>query len=466
MYEFSVEQVLDEEFLTKLVKLFRKSDVPRFKYLEKYYMVKNKILKRTMDIGKPNNKLAHGFAKYITNMATSYFCGKPIKYVVRDEGFKDALKDILKDNYIDNLNFELSKEASKKGIAFELLYINEKGSLKSKKCKAEEIIPIYSNSIGEFLECAVRVWTDYDIDGHLIADNAAVYTKKDIWFFKRTNLAAHFEFVNLERHMFEDVPVMIYSNNEEQTADFEDIISLIDAYDKGQSDTSNDMEYFTDAYMWIAGALGGLTNAAADDEDEGQDSAAATLRKNRLLFLDEKGQAGFLTKNINDSANENFKNRIYNNIFFLSQVPNLSDESFSGNLTGVAIKYKLIGLEELAIMKQNNFEAAQKKKIKMITEFINTKMNKNYDPDMVERKYERNFTENIAEMIENATKLENVVSKETQLNMLPNSIVEDAALELEKLMQEEKHTLTFPMVTRQEINDNLTNQEAGEEIEE
>ena len=35
------------------------------------------------------------------------------------------------------------------------------------------------------------------------------------------------------------------------TGDYEDVIPLIDAYDKAQSDTGNDMEYFTDAYLCI-----------------------------------------------------------------------------------------------------------------------------------------------------------------------------------------------------------------------
>lgn len=461
MYKFSTKQVLSETFLTKLVAMFRDNDMIRFDRLEKYYRVKNIILSRTMEKEKPNNRLAHGFAKYISNMATSYFCGKPIKYIVKDEEFKEALNDILEDNYINNLNFELSKEASKKGISFELMYINEEGKLKMKKCAADEVIPVYSNSLGEFLECAVRIWTDFDIDGKLIKDNAAVYTKTDIWYFSRTNTAAHFVFDNVEKHYLSDVPIMVYWNNEEQTGDYEDVISLIDEYDKAQSDTANDMEYFTDAYLCIVGASGGLM-LGNDDEDSEDDRAAKTLRKNKLLYLDDKGQAFWLTKNINDAATENYKNRVYNNIFFLSQVPNLSDESFAGNLTGVAIKYKLIGLEELAIMKQSKFDTAQRKKIKMITEYINLKNNKDYDSDSVERKYERNFTENVSELIENATKLEGVVSRETQLNMLPSNIVEDANTELEKIKRERIEEAELSMATLEEIDEEL----AGGENEE
>ena len=172
------------------------------------------------------------------------------------------------------------------------------------------------------------------------------------------------------------------------------------------------------------------------EEGDEQDKIAADLRKNKILFLDEKGQAEWLVKNINDTTAENYKNRVYKDIFFLSQVPALSDESFAGNLTGVAIKYKLIGLEELAIMKQTKFEAAQKKMIKLATDYINLRYNKDFDAETVKQKYERNFIANEEEMIANAKNLEGIVSRETQLQMLPSGIVTDSGREMEQLLSE------------------------------
>ena len=456
MYQFSKEQVMEPEFLTKLITHFKTTQVPRFRKLEKYYMVKNEILMRTMDEGKPNNRLAHGFAKYISNMATSYFMGKPVRYAVDGDGeFKEALNAVLRNSYINSLNFELAKEASKKGIAAELLYVDEQADIRSKKLSAEEFIPVYGVTVDEFLECVVRLWEDHDIDGRLLCEHAAVYTDRDTVYYQRENEAALFAMVDAEGHMLDDIPVILYWNNEECTGDYEDEIPLIDAYDKAQSDTGNDMEYFTDAYLCIAGASGGLEEMASvewnREEGEGQESTVRNLRENRILFLDEKGQAEWLTKNVNDTAVENYKNRLYSDIFFLSQVPALSDDSFAGNLTGIAIKYKLIGLEELAIMKENRFEAAQQKKIRIITGFLNRKMNKSFDPDMVGRKYERNFIENVADMIENVKNLEGIVSRETQLNQLPKSVVEDAEAERVKMMEEQLEEQGLPKVDMEKL---------------
>lgn len=445
MYKFSIEQVKDPVILTKLVKKFKAKERRRFNKAQRYYEVKNDIYARKMSDLKENNKIAHGFARYITNMATAYFIGKPVRYSVDDEAYQKALDDVLNKNYINMLNFEVSKEASKKGIGFLLIYINEEGKLKIKKCDAEEIIPVFSTSLGEYLECAVRLSEEYDIDGKFLKEGADIYDKERIYHYERTNRAADFEFVSDEPHLLSDVPAIVIKNNEEMIGDYEPQYSIIDGYDKGQSNTGNDVDYFSDSYLAIAGAGGGLESIGSEEPDEDGNRAAKNLKENKLLFLDEGGQAFFIEKNPHDTATENYKNRLFKDLFFLSQVPALTDENFSGNLTGVAIRYKLTGLEELAIMKENNFQAAQHKMIKLITDYLNTIQNKEYDPEQVTQKYTRNFIDNESEIISNVTQLENVVSKETQLNMLPQTIVDNAQEELDRMESERIREEELPL---------------------
>lgn len=445
MYKFSIEQVKDPVILTKLVKKFKAKERRRFNKAQRYYEVKNDIYARKMSDLKENNKIAHGFARYITNMATAYFIGKPVRYSVDDEAYQKALNDVLNKNYINMLNFEVSKEASKKGIGFLLIYINEEGKLKIKKCDAEEIIPVFSTSLGEYLECAVRLSEEYDIDGKFLKEGADIYDKERIYHYERTNRAADFEFVSDEPHLLSDVPAIVIKNNEEMIGDYEPQYSIIDGYDKGQSNTGNDVDYFADSYLALVGAGGGLESIGSEEPDEDGNRAAKNLKEHKLLFLDEGGQAFFIEKNPNDTATENYKNRLFKDLFFLSQVPALTDENFSGNLTGVAIRYKLTGLEELAIMKENNFQAAQHKMIKLITDYLNTIQNKEYDPEQVTQKYTRNFIDNESEIISNVTQLENVVSKETQLNMLPQTIVDNAQEELDRMEAERIREEKLPL---------------------
>ncbi len=457
MYKFSKGQVLDPVFLTKLIRRFKREEIPRFRKAQRYYEVKTEILSRTMTDGKPNNKLAHGFCRYITNMATSYFAGKPIRYTFTPEDedakqetelYKETVMDVFKANYIDSLNFEVAKEASKKGIGFYLLFSNEAADIRIKKMDAEAIIPIYSTSLDEFLEAAVHIWSEYDIDGNLTAEYADVYDKEQIHHYKRLSGEIVYGEDNLpECHKMGDIPVIVVWNNEEQMGDYEPVITLNDAYDNGQSDTANDMDYFTDAYLCITGASSMMEDALTGEEAaEGAETAARNLRKNRILFLDDNGQASWLTKNVNDTASENYKDRLYKDIFFLSQVPALTDESFSGNLSGIAIKYKMTGLEELAIMKENRMRAAQTKMLRIITHFLNTKMNKKWDSDVVEQKYDRNFVDNISDIITDVRNIDGVVSRQTQLDMLPLSVVADTTAELERQKKEAMEADKLPKV--------------------
>lgn len=437
MFYFDMDEVIDEDFITKIVNKFNLEMVGHYQMLDRYYEVKNDgIAKRFVKGKKPDNKLFHGFARYITNMATSYFAGRPVEYLIDDEEYKKELLPYLDDAY--NFDYEISKEASKKGIAYELLYVTEKSELRSRQYGAEEIIPIYSASPDEFLNGFIKLSAIYNLDGYLKKERAAVYDKTDIYEFERGTGNGRFSLVDIRKHYLNDVPLIVYWNTQEMNSDYEGVISLIDAYDRAESNTANDMDYFTDAYLLIKGAEGGLV------DEEGEDillsDSDEALKNKRIMYLDEKGDAKFLEKDGDNSSIEDFKNRIFKDIFFVSQVPALTDESFAGDLSGIAIKYKLIGLEQLAIMKENRMRLAKAKKISMITDWINWKKSKKYDSSTVKQKYTRNFTENVSEIIDNVTKLTGVVSKRTQLDMLPKEIIADTNKELETIDEELKES--------------------------
>lgn len=437
MFYFDMNEVIDEDFITKIVNKFKMGAVEHYRMLERYYDVKNDaIALRNMKAGKPNNKIFHGFARYITNMATSYFAGKPIEYLIDDEEYKKELLTYLDDNY--NFDYEISKEASKKGIAYELLYVTENSELRSRQYSAEDIIPIYSSYPDEFLNGFIKLSSVYDLDGQLKEERAVAYDKSDMYEFRRGTSSGRFELVDVNRHYLSDVPLIVYWNTQEMSSDYESVITLIDAYDRAESNTANDMDYFTDAYLVIKGAEGGLVDESG--EDISLSDSEKSLRDRRVMYLDESGDAKFLIKGSDDESSENFKNRLFKDIFFTSQVPAMTDENFAGDLSGIALRYKLIGLEQLAIMKENRMRLAKKKKISMITDWINWKKSKRYDASSVKQKYTRNFTENISEIIDNVTKLNGIVSKRTQLDMLPQDIIHDTDKELEIIEEELKES--------------------------
>lgn len=429
MIKVAPETEPSDELVTKIIHRFVKTAIPRFRLLEQYYLVENPITRRVLPSDKPNNRIAHGFAKYITNMATGFFMGQGVRFETVDQEYKDMLSEVLEQNAASDTNFETAKEASKKGISYELLYLNEESELRYKRFSAEEVIPVYSFSVGEFLEFAIRIWDEEDLLTGKSICYAEVYTRTEIITYRKER-QKYKEFGDRRPHFFADVPVIVYWNNEERKGDYEDLLTLIDAYDKAESDTANDFEYFTDAYLVLIGANG----LDGDEGDEGD--AVRTLKQERVMFLDENGQAQWLIKQINDTAVENFKTRLYNDLFFLGQIPALTDENFAGNLSGVAIRYKMIGMDQLAAMKENKFLAAYRKKIRLITEQLNVKKGKKFDPSTVSVKFDRNITDNLKELAEIVSLLKGSVSNESLLKLLP--FIKDASGERKQVLDERK----------------------------
>ena len=102
-------------------------------------------------------------------------------------------------------------------------------------------------------------------------------------------------------------------------------------------------------------------------------------------------------------------------------------------------------------MKENRFRSAQTKMLSIITEYLNTSMNKSWDPDTVEQKYERNFIENVSDIINDVRNLEGIVSKQTQLDMLPGTVVDDTAQELARIQKETLAAENLPKINLDDL---------------
>jgi SPP1 family phage portal protein len=224
-------------------------------------------------------------------------------------------------------------------------------------------------------------------------------------------------------NLFGDVPIIHFKNNYELTGDFEGVISLIDAYDNMQSDSMNDFDYFSDAYLMLKGMEG------TDTED------VATMKKNRIILVDDNGDARWLVKDINDTAVENFKKRLNSDIHKFSKTPDLDDEKFSGNLSGIAIKFKLFCLEQLAVMKERKFKKALQRRNELITNMLNLK-GADYNYTEVDMTFVRNIPANLVDIATMINDLRGVVSNQTLIAQLP--FVTDVQEEMDKVKQEQE----------------------------
>lgn len=370
------------------------------------------------DKSKPNNKIANAYASYITDTLVGYFIGEPISYTSNDDVLLQDLSMIFEYNDEADENAELAKNASIYGVAYEMLYLSEEDKMiRFKALNPKEIIPIFDKTVEQNLMAVIRYYDDYDVVDDKTYTLVEVIDNTMVRRYKMDN-----SFLLLEEypHYFGMVPVAIYKNNEEERGDFENVISLIDAYDKMESDTLNDFEYFVDAYL----ALYGFT---AEPED------VAQMKENRILLMDEGTCAEWLIKQTSDTYVENMKNRLDADIHKFAKCPNMADKEFASNASGVAIKFKLLGTENLVSIKERKFKRGLQQRLELMS-MINSVLREGFDWRGIDIIFTRNVPSNDTDIANMVNTLKDIVSEETLLAQIP--FVEDVQDELERLKQE------------------------------
>ena len=408
----------------------------RLEKLLRYYNNENdKISNRVYkNKNKPQNRLSHPYAQYITDTAVGYLLGKPIAYTTEDKNLLETMTDIFRYNDEADNNTTLAKMASIYGYAYEIMYLDKNAKPRFKAIDPSELIVCYDNTLEENIVLAIRYYDEVVRNNDLeeTVTRLEVYTKPTendkgeiIANGKIIRGTIRLESITLEDeedYYFNDIPVNVYINNDELYGDFEKVLSLIDAYDQSQSDTANDFELFTNCMLVINGEL-------IDDEQ------AENLNDvNLIQFLNSDSDAKYLIKDIQDTALENYKNRLNEDIHRFSFVPNMSDENFSNNASGIAMKFKLMGLENLIGVKEAKFKKGLMRRIELLCAYAKMKNNSDYSYLAIEPVFTRNTPNNELELSQIMQNLTGILSEETIIGMSPR--VSDIQAEIERKEKE------------------------------
>ena len=419
MYKLSEDTVLTAEHVVRYID----NNLATYTALNKlydYYKTEHDILDRTMtDSTKPNNKLVNPYGNYITDMMCGYFMGVPVTYNSDIDELADKIQDIFNQNDEQAENAELAKYASIYGKTYEYMYLDCDANICFLPLDTREIIPIYKNTLKRELLYVIRYYDSEDIVTGATTTQVEVYDKDNISYYTKSDKGL--SFIESIPHIFGQVPIIEYLNNTEELGDFEPVISLIDAYDKMESDSLNDFDLFADAYL----ALVGMSGTDSDD--------IATMKENRILLLDENGAAEWLIKQTNDEHIENMKNRLEKDIHTFSKCPKLTDENFAGTASGISLKYKLMGLENATAKKERAFKKGLQKRLSLITNILNIKGG-NYDYRDIDITFTRNLPVNLLETAQLINNLSGTLSEETLIAQVP--FITDVQQELERKKNE------------------------------
>lgn len=419
MFRLADHEVLDENTLGKFISRHAAESVFRYRPLLNAYMTDYAIFHEApKPPWKPDNRIAVNFAKYIVDTMNGFFIGIPIKIACDDKAIAHYVEFLDQYNDQDDNNAELSKICSIYGKGYEMYYVDQEGKIGITYLTPMDAFMIYDDSVLERPLYFVRLYIDTDnvLHGSVSDDEKVRYfvqKGKIVWEEERV-------------HGFSGVPATEYRENAERMGIFEPVLTMIDAYNKAVSEKANDVDYFADAYLKILGTL--------LDEDE-----IKHIRDDRIINFDgdtEKLIVEFLQKPNGDETQENLIDRLEKLIFQISMVANISDENF-GTSSGIALKYKLQAMSNLAKTKERKFTSGMNRRYKLI--FSNPVSGMKED-DWVKLKFKftPNFPANILEESQIAGNLSGITSQKTQLKVL--SIVDSVDEEIQQIEKEEEST--------------------------
>ena len=258
-YVFNADGTPNGKTLLNGIQEFR-AGLDRMRTLEAAYKNDHAICNRVRDKKLPNNRMAHGYAKYITTLASGYLIGEPIAYTAdNDNAQNEALQAILeayRHTDIDSVDGELATAASIYGVAVEIVFADETAEPRSASIDPKTAFVIYDDTVLNNPLIGVHIVRTYDNNHQPSGYAVTAYTDRAAYLYTVTDLDQLETATpnSVTPHYFDGVPLIEYWNNADASGDFEQVLGEIDAYDALQSDRVNDKQQFVDTLLVVFGA--------------------------------------------------------------------------------------------------------------------------------------------------------------------------------------------------------------------
>ena len=435
MFLLDKNKELSTDLIGKIIQKFELKEKVKLNRYWNYYKGEQEIMRKVAtDIGKPCNKIITNYCYNITQNYQGYITGVPVAYS-SDKDFT-AIQEVLNYNDVKNEDSELLRNALIFGRAFEINYIDEEGKQRFKVLDSREVIPVYDTTLNNDLLYIIRYYLVDNVGENLDEYYVEVYTATTIRIYRSSQNFTSFSLLDERLHHYQQVPITVFSLNKEEESVFDKVMTLQDAYNKLLSSEVDDFEAFCDAYMVLKGCI-------AEDED------IKTMKQNRVLVLDNDASAEYLTKSVSDTQIENMLKNINDTIHKIANSPDFNDEKLLAQ-SGIAMRYKLVGFENVASSIVANMTKALQRRIELICEIIHLTGGEEYWRD-INIIFTRNLPVNVLESAQVVNQLRGLVSDETLLTLLP--FINNPQEEIERITAQKQENMilyNFANVNKQE----------------
>lgn len=426
MFYLNKDTELTVELLNKMINKFNVSVQPKLNKYKNYYDGLQAILTKSyMDESKPCSRTVINYCKNIVDSYCGYLA-TPGYISYRSDNDIEEIMQILKYNDYQAEDADFLLNALVYGVAAELMYNDNKGKTRFRLINPTSCFGVYDDSLTGDLMYFVRIykandWDDSDL--HYVD----VYSDYDVKHYTMTGTNGYLSLINQENHYFSQCPANIFMLPDEKSI-FDCIMSLQDAANELLSDEIDDYSAFCDAYLSLVGV-------DADKDD------IQMMKENRVLILPEGASAQWLTKNANDAQVENILKRIHDSIYRIAQCPDFSSETFVGGVSsGIAIKYRLTGMETRAAKICAEMKKALQRRVEIICGIASLKLGEDAFRD-VDIDFKRNIPEDNTTIVNLVNALKGTVSDATLLAQIP--FVTDVNAELEALQAQKQANMAL-----------------------
>jgi SPP1 family phage portal protein len=409
-----------------------------FKLYQSYKGKELPILQKEVSkTSKANNKIKNDYRGIIVDQHNGYLFGKPIRFNLDSLNY-DAnlyplydkeLQRFLVRNNADDSFAETDKMSRICGYGVWYLYHDEQAKERIMEINPWECIFVDDERTGENT-LAIRYYPVTRLNAKnqpITVYKAEVHTATEVWFYVANEKGDYeldsSEVINPLPHIFGKPTLIRVDNNSELMGDFEKVEELIDKYDFLVSTVQDEIDQFRLAYMLITGA-------------EIDDATLARIKESGTFSgLEPEDKVEFITKQINDTFIENQKKTLNENIYKFSATPDMFDQAFSGGAeSGEAKKWKLLAMENKAIIKERKFSKALRDLFERICHAWNVK-GMPVDYLDVYWTFSRNVPVDLLYLAQVATGLKGQVSEDTRLSVL-GGLVDDVEWEKQKMKEE------------------------------
>lgn len=405
---------------------------------------------RTNIPARPDNRLANDFRGLIVDQITGYMFGNEMIVNLPENSSnnidvaRNIVNEFLDTNFYGMLDSDLETYLAACGYGFRLLYYTstidylgkEKLQVIMKNIRPWEAMVITDGTIDEPQYGLIYYTIDVVENGRSSKRyKVEFYDSANVYYFVENNKG---DYINdftynepIQPHGFTGIPLIQFKNNNSCRSDFDKVGNLIDAYDKLMSYGINDSEAYAMAYLIFYGV-------------EPTQEQINLARKTGAFYIPKDSDADanndikFLTKEINTQNLEDLATRLNNDIFRFSSTVDFNDKEFASAQSGEARKYKLIGLENKAKIKERLFKYGYQYIFKVAGTFWSKLYNVFIDYSKINFEFIRNLPMDITIADTQSLYSAGLISKETALDKLP--ITDDTQQELDRIKSENSNT--------------------------